>query len=61
LDDYANVADAFIALYEVTFNEEWLIQAKSWPIMPCCIIIMKQGGVFYYTADNDDHADSPKI
>ncbi|HZY38994.1 MAG TPA: thioredoxin domain-containing protein, partial [Mucilaginibacter sp.] len=29
LDDYANVADAFIALYEVTFNEDWLSHARK--------------------------------
>ena len=29
LDDYANVADAFIALYEVTFDEQWLHRAKK--------------------------------
>ncbi len=28
LDDYANLAEAFIALYEVTFDEQWLNKAK---------------------------------
>ncbi len=29
LDDYANVIDAFMALYEVTFDEGWLLVARK--------------------------------
>jgi uncharacterized protein YyaL (SSP411 family) len=55
LDDYANIVDAFIALYEVTFDEEWLTRAKALPITPFCIIMIRQTGMFFYTADDDEH------
>lgn len=54
LDDYANVADAFIALYEVTFNEDWLIQAQKLTDYALQHFYNKEGGIFYYTADNDE-------
>jgi uncharacterized protein YyaL (SSP411 family) len=50
LDDYANVADGLLALYQLTFNEQWLRRAES-----LAQIIMErftddeQGG-FYFTA-----------
>ncbi|RFZ94722.1 thioredoxin domain-containing protein [Mucilaginibacter conchicola] len=54
LDDYANVADAFIALYEVTFNEHWLIQAQKLTDYALQHFYNEEGGIFYYTADNDE-------
>ncbi len=53
LDDYANVADAFIALYEVTFNEEWLFHAKKLVDIAIIHYYDKENGVFFYTADDD--------
>jgi uncharacterized protein YyaL (SSP411 family) len=54
LDDYANVIDAFIALYEVTFNEDWLIQAQKLADYALAHYYNEEGGVFFYTADNDE-------
>ena len=54
LDDYANVADAFIALYEVTFNEDWLIQAQKLTDYALQHFYNEEGGIFYYTADNEE-------
>lgn len=54
LDDYANVADAFISLYEVTFNEDWLIQAQKLTDYALQHFYNAEGGIFYYTADNDE-------
>ena len=54
LDDYANVIDAFIALYEVTFTETWLIQAQKLADYTLAHYYDKEGGVFFYTADNDE-------
>ena len=54
LDDYANLIDAFIALYEVTFNEEWLMQAKRLTDMAIEHYYDTEKGIFFYTADDDE-------
>ncbi|MEB0262722.1 MULTISPECIES: thioredoxin domain-containing protein [unclassified Mucilaginibacter] len=54
LDDYANVIDAFIALYEVTFDETWLIQAQKLTDYTLAHYYNQEGGIFFYTADNDE-------
>ncbi|QXV64093.1 thioredoxin domain-containing protein [Mucilaginibacter sp. 21P] len=54
LDDNANVADAFIALYEVTFNENWIIQAQKLTDYALQHFYNAEGGIFFYTADNDE-------
>jgi uncharacterized protein YyaL (SSP411 family) len=55
LDDYAFVADAFISLYEVTFDEQWLFRAKEITDYALEHFYDKTGasGMFYFTADND--------
>ncbi|MBD1366455.1 thioredoxin domain-containing protein [Mucilaginibacter sp. ZT4R22] len=55
LDDYANIVDAFIALYEVTFDEDWLIRAKGIADYAILHYYDKHTGMFYYTADDDQH------
>ncbi|TSD66230.1 thioredoxin domain-containing protein [Inquilinus sp. KBS0705] len=54
LDDYANVIDALIALYEVTFNEDWTILAQKLTDYALAHYYNPEGGIFYYTADNDE-------
>jgi len=54
LDDYANIADALIALYEVTFNEDWLTQAKKLVDIAIAHYYDAGKGIFYYTADDDE-------
>jgi uncharacterized protein YyaL (SSP411 family) len=54
LDDYANVIDAFIALYEVTFDETWIIQAQKLADYTLAHYYNEEGGVFFYTGDNDE-------
>jgi len=54
LDDYANVADAFIALYEVTFDEKWLQQAKNLVDIAIKHYYDAKNGIFFYTADDDE-------
>jgi len=54
LDDYANIADAFIALYEVTFNEEWLFNAKKLVDIAIVHYYDAENGVFFYTAADDE-------
>lgn len=51
LDDYAFTIDAFISLYEATFNEEWLTKAQS--LTDYAIIHFKdeKSGMFYFTSN----------
>ncbi|MCC8410186.1 thioredoxin domain-containing protein [Mucilaginibacter sp. UR6-1] len=54
LDDYANVIDAFIALYEVTFDEQWLTVARNLADTAISNFYDKAGGIFFYTAADDE-------
>jgi uncharacterized protein YyaL (SSP411 family) len=54
LDDYANIIDAFIALYEVSFNEYWLEQAKSLTDTAIAHYYDEANGIFFYTADDKE-------
>ena len=54
LDDYANVIDGLIALYEVTFDEEWLIQADTLVKITLDHYYNADLGIFYFTADDDE-------
>jgi len=54
LDDYANIGDAFIALYEVTFNEQWLVQAIQLVDTAIDHFYDAENGIFFYTADDDE-------
>ena len=54
LDDYASIIEAYISLYEVTFNESWLFEAKN--LTEYCIEHFKDQstGLFFYTSDDDE-------
>lgn len=54
LDDYATTIEAFIALYEVTFDETWLFTAKSLTDHSLRHFADAESGMFYYTSDEDD-------
>jgi hypothetical protein len=54
LDDYANVIDAFISLYEVTFDESWLHQTKKLTDYTIAHYFDETNGIFFYTSDNDE-------
>ncbi|MEO8885880.1 MAG: thioredoxin domain-containing protein [Mucilaginibacter sp.] len=54
LDDYANVIDGFIALYEITFDEQWLHHAKQLADTAIAHYYDKANGLFFYTADDDE-------
>ncbi|GGA89345.1 thioredoxin domain-containing protein [Mucilaginibacter rubeus] len=54
LDDYANIIDGLIALYEVTFNEHWLQQAKSLADTAIAHYYDEARGIFFFTADDDE-------
>jgi uncharacterized protein YyaL (SSP411 family) len=54
LDDYANIIDALVSLYEVTFNEEWLYTAKKLVDQAITHYYSAAKGIFFYTADDDE-------
>jgi len=54
LDDYANLAEAFIALYEVTFDEQWLQKAQLLADYALVHFYDEENGLFYYTGDEDE-------
>ncbi|OKS85552.1 thioredoxin domain-containing protein [Mucilaginibacter polytrichastri] len=54
LDDYANVIDALIALYEVTFDMKWLQQARKLADVAIELYYDEQEGMFFYTAADNE-------
>ncbi|MDB5146991.1 MAG: hypothetical protein JWQ57_1011 [Mucilaginibacter sp.] len=54
LDDYANIIDGLIALYEVTFNEDWLLHAKNLADTAIAHYYDETKGIFFFTADDDE-------
>ncbi len=53
LDDYAFVIDAFIALYQTTFDEKWINLAKNLTDYAIAHFMDEQSGMFFYTSDLD--------
>ncbi len=54
LDDYANIIDGLISLYEITFNEHWLQQAKNLADTAIAHYYDEAKGIFFFTADDDE-------
>ncbi len=54
LDDYAFVASAYISLYEATFNERWLILARSLTEYAIENFYDAEKNIFYYTHGKHD-------
>ena len=53
LEDYASVIDAFIALYEVTFDEKWLTTAKKLTDTCFDYFYNQASNMFYFTSEKD--------
>jgi uncharacterized protein YyaL (SSP411 family) len=53
LDDYATVIDAFTALYEVTFDLQWLMKAKALSEYTVSHFLNPENRMFFYTSDLD--------
>jgi uncharacterized protein YyaL (SSP411 family) len=60
LDDYANVADALLSLYQVTFDEQWLHQAEAYLQHVQQHFFDEKTGMYFYTSDEDDPLISRK-
>jgi len=54
LEDYCFTIEAFIALYEVTFNEAWLNQANTWMEYVLAHFYNAENGMFYFTSSTED-------
>lgn len=61
LDDYVLVAEAFVELYQATFDEQWLKEAKK--ITDYCIehFFDQESGMFYYTSNTDEQLITRKF
>jgi len=53
LEDYAFVIEGFIALYEVTFDESWLMFSKDLMDYVISNFFDNKSGMFYFTSDKD--------
>ncbi len=61
LDDYSYTIEAFIKLYEATFDENWLLNAKSLAEYALKHFKDEKSGFFYFTSDEDDPLIARKI
>ncbi|MEM9361220.1 MAG: thioredoxin domain-containing protein [Bacteroidota bacterium] len=53
LEDYASVIEAFLNLYQVTFEDKWLNHAKDLLSYSQEHFLDKQSKMFYFTSDKD--------
>ncbi|MCP5050219.1 MAG: thioredoxin domain-containing protein [bacterium] len=53
LDDYAFTIQAFISLYQATFDEKWLFTAEKLLKYTLDHFFDSKSGMFYYTSDQD--------
>ncbi|MFD1631961.1 thioredoxin domain-containing protein [Pseudopedobacter beijingensis] len=53
LDDYALLIQAFISLYEVTFDEKWIFSADKLTEFVLTHFKDSESGLFFYTSDLD--------
>jgi uncharacterized protein len=53
LDDYAFTIDAFISLYQATFDEKWLLEAEKLTAYSLAHFFDEESGMFFYTSDID--------
>ncbi|WP_366558764.1 thioredoxin domain-containing protein [Nonlabens sp.] len=50
-EDYAHTIDAFISLYQVTLDEQWLVMASDLMKYSMIHFYDKNSGMFYFTSD----------
>lgn len=54
LDDYANLADALLALYEATFDERWVARARALADYVLAAFAHAESPLLYYTEASND-------
>lgn len=55
LEDYSSIIDAFISLYEVTFDEKWLLKAVELTSYCQENFFDSKSGMFFFTSTKDDY------
>jgi uncharacterized protein YyaL (SSP411 family) len=53
-EDYATVIQSYISLYEITFDEKWLLEAKKLTNYLMLHFYNKENGMFFFTSDEDE-------
>jgi uncharacterized protein YyaL (SSP411 family) len=61
LDDYAFTIEAFISLYEITFDEKWIYAAKKLTDYVITHFKENESNFFFYTSDIDEPLIARKI
>ncbi|UZH54512.1 thioredoxin domain-containing protein [Salinimicrobium tongyeongense] len=61
LEDYALLSRAYLNLYQVTFDIEWLKRAEKITSFAIEHFRDQQSGMFYYTSDDDKHLVARKM
>jgi hypothetical protein len=61
LDDYSYTIEAFISLYEVTFDEKWIFAAKKLADYVIAHFKENKSDFFFYTSDIDEPLIARKI
>ncbi len=60
-EDYATVIGAFVSLYEITFDEKWLLQSKELMEYTIAHFLDTNSGMFFYTSNEDKDLITNKI
>ena len=61
LDDYSYTIEAFISMYEVTFDEKWIYAAKKLADYVIAHFKENKSNFFFYTSDIDKPLIARKI
>jgi uncharacterized protein YyaL (SSP411 family) len=61
LEDYANVIDAYISLYEATLNEKWLNLSKQLTDHTFKYFFNSENSMFYFTSNQDENFITRKM
>ena len=61
LDDYSFTIEAFIALYQETFDEKWILLAKKLTDYSLKHFFDSKSGMFFYTSDLDSKLIARKM
>ena len=61
LDDYSFTIEAFISLYQITFDEKWILTAKKLTDYVIKHFLHSESGLFFYKSDLDEQLIARKM